>query len=135
MGDCGYVDAENQIWFCGRKAERVITPSGTLHTEPCERVFRTHRLGLRCALIGLGPRGQQRPAIVVEINLSDSRACREFAREFRVMALANPQTASIKTFYFHPDFPVDVRHNAKIHRLTLAKWAGTAKGFESDPKR
>ena len=33
------------------------------------------------------------------------------------------------------ELPVDVRHNAKIHRLTLAKWAVNAKGFESDPKR
>jgi hypothetical protein len=28
-----------------------------------------------------------------------------------------------------------VRHNAKIHRLALAKWALTVKGFQSDPKK
>jgi hypothetical protein len=33
-------------------------------------------------------------------------------------------------FYFRARFPVDVRHNAKIHRLTLAKWAATARGYE-----
>ncbi len=135
MGDCGYLDADGFLWFCGRKAERVETASGTLHTEPCERVFRAHPLAARCALIGLGPRGQQRPAIVMELNLPDSRACRALARELREIALKHDDTASIKTFYFHPHFPVDVRHNAKIHRLTLTKWAATAKGFESDPKR
>lgn len=135
MGDCGYLDAEHRLWFCGRKAERVETAAGTLHTEPCERVFRAHPLGLRCALIGLGPRGAQRPAVVVEVDLPDSRACRRLAREFRELAAAHPTTESITLFYFHPKFPVDVRHNAKIHRLKLAKWAATARGFESDPKR
>ncbi len=135
MGDCGYLDADGCLWFCGRKAERVETASGTLHTEPCERVFRAHPLTTRCALIGLGPRGQQRPALVMELNLPDSRACRTLARELRALALKHTETASIKTFYFHPHFPVDVRHNAKIHRLTLAQWAVTAKGYESDPKR
>jgi acyl-CoA synthetase (AMP-forming)/AMP-acid ligase II len=135
MGDCGYLDAEGRLWFCGRKAERVETPSTTLHTEPCEQVFRRHKLGLRCALVGLGPRGQQRPAVVVEVDLPSSRACRELARKLRELATGHEVTQSIKTFYFRAPFPVDVRHNAKIHRLQLAQWAATAKGFESDPKR
>ncbi|MBI4625448.1 MAG: AMP-binding protein [Verrucomicrobia bacterium] len=135
MGDCGYLDADGLLWFCGRKAERVATPGGTLHPEPCEQVFRAHALGSRCALIGLGERGQQRPAIVVEIDLPDSRACRELARELRALAVQHEHTAGIKLFYFRPELPVDVRHNAKIHRLSLAQWAATAMGFESDPKR
>lgn len=137
MGDCGYRDGEGRLWFCGRKAERVMMFGGTLYTEPCERVFRTHPRVKRCALIGLGEGGRQRPAIVVEVEaeLEDSAQCRAFARELRALALEFEETLPIKTFYFRPDFPVDVRHNAKIHRLTLARWAATAKGFESDPKR
>ena len=135
MGDCGYLDADGRLWFCGRKAERVETATGTCHTEPCEQVFRSHPLAIRWALIGLGPREQQRPAIVAELNLPDSRARRALARELCELALAHEHTAAINLFYFHPKFPVDVRHNAKIHRLTLAKWAATAKGFESNPKR
>lgn len=135
MGDCGYRDAEGRLWFCGRKAERVETMHGTLHTEPCEQVFRTHPRVARCALIGLGERPDQRAAVVVEATPLDSRACRAFARELRELALRQPHTEAIKIFFFHPRFPVDVRHNAKIHRLKLAKWAATAKGYESDPKR
>ncbi len=135
MGDCGYLDADDRLWFSGRKAERVETPFGTLHTEPCEQVFRAHPRVIRCALVGLGPRDQQRPAIVAEAEVKDSTDSRNFARELRALALAHPHTAPIKTFYFHPRFPVDVRHNAKIHRLTLAQWAASAKGYESDPKR
>ena len=135
MGDCGYLDAHGRLWFCGRKAERVETSAGTLHTEPCEQVFRAHPRVTRCALIGLGEPGRQRAALVVEAIVSDSGEARRFARELRTIALAHDYTLPIKTFYFHPQFPVDVRHNAKIHRLTLAQWAATAKGYESDPKK
>jgi acyl-CoA synthetase (AMP-forming)/AMP-acid ligase II len=135
MGDCGFFDLDGRLWFCGRKAERVETSSGTLHTEPCEQVFRQHPRAARCALIALGERGRQRPAIVVETRVRDSTEARTLARELRQLALAHEHTADIKVFYFREKFPVDVRHNAKIHRLTLAQWARTAKGFESDPKR
>lgn len=137
MGDCGYLDVSGRLWFCGRKAERVETPYGTLHTEPCEQVFRAHPRVTRCALIGLGEPGLQRAALVVEADVSDSGVARPFARELRALALQHEHTTPIKLFYFHPQFPVDVRHNAKIHRLTLAQWAQSpgVKGYESDPKK
>jgi acyl-CoA synthetase (AMP-forming)/AMP-acid ligase II len=135
MGDCGYLDADGRLWFVGRKVERVETQTGTLHTEPCEQVFRYHPRVTRCALVGLGERGRQRPALIVEAVVKDSAAARVFARELRVLALEHAHTTPVKLFYFHPKFPVDVRHNAKIHRLTLAQWAATAKGYESDPKK
>ena len=135
MGDCGYLDADGRLWFVGRKVERVETQQGTLHTEPCEQVFRCHPRVTRCALVGLGERGRQRPALIVEAVVKDSAAARVFARELRVLSLEHTHTTPVKLFYFHPKFPVDVRHNAKIHRLTLAQWAATAKGYESDPKK
>jgi olefin beta-lactone synthetase len=135
MGDCGYFDVHGRLWFCGRKAERVETPDEVLHTEPVEQVFRQHPRATRCALIGIGQRPNQRPAIVVETAIKNSTDARNFARDLRALALQHDHTSSIKLFYFLKRFPVDVRHNAKIHRLALAKWALTAKGYESDPKR
>jgi olefin beta-lactone synthetase len=135
MGDCGYVDPAGRLWFCGRKVERVVTPHGTLYPEPCEQVFRQHPRAARCALIGLGERPAQRAALVVETTVRNSTDARTLARELRALAVQHPHTVPIKLFYFRPKLPVDVRHNAKIHRLALAKWARTATGFESDPKR
>lgn len=132
MGDCGYFDAEGCLWFCGRKVERVVTIEGVLHTEPCEQVFRQHPRARRCALIGVGERPHQRPALVVETNVRDQRQARELARELRALGLKYPHTKDITRFYFRVKFPVDVRHNAKIHRLTLAVWARTALGFDAD---
>ncbi len=129
MGDCGYLDAEGRLWFCGRKAERVETGTATLHTELCEQRFRTHPRVGRCALIGLGERGRQRPALVVEWAASSAPEAKAFAGELRELARQHPETAAIGTFFFRAKFPVDVRHNAKIHRLTLAKWAANTPSF------
>ena len=125
MGDCGYLDPAGRLWFCGRKAERVETATGPLFTEPCEQVFRAHPRVTRCALIGLGQTGAQQPALVIETGSTESADRQSFARELRTLARQHAHTAAITRFYFHPKFPVDVRHNAKIHRLTLAQWAET----------
>ncbi len=129
MGDCGYFTEDGSLWFVGRKAERVETAAGTLHTEPCEQVFRPHPRARRCALIGLGERGAQVPALVAETAVRDEADAQALAAELRALARAHPHTAGITTFFFREKFPVDVRHAAKIHRLTLAKWAASAKSF------
>jgi acyl-CoA synthetase (AMP-forming)/AMP-acid ligase II len=136
MGDCGYLDEVGRLWFCGRVAERVETADGPMYTEPCEQVFRTHPWVARCALVGLGPRGRQTPAVVIEPKAGTPvRAATErqaFADTLRQLAIRHPHTAGIGCFYFYSCLPVDVRHNAKIHRLRLAKWAATARAVKAD---
>ena len=44
-----------------------------------------------------------------------------FISELRDLAGVNPQAALVKHVVFQRALPVDVRHNAKIHRLQLAK--------------
>ncbi len=128
MGDAGSLDATGRLWFTGRLAEGVVTANGILYTEPSEQVFRSHPQVARCALIGLGPPGRQQPALVIQPVAGSADKVR-LARELGEMAARHPQTAAIKKFFFHPAFPVDVRHNAKIHRLSLARWAATARAF------
>lgn len=130
MGDCGYLDAEGRIWFCGRKAERVTTAQGTLYTEPCERVFRRHPRARRCALVGLGEPGRQTPALVVEASVRGGRDAGALAADLRRLARDEPDAGRIRRFYFRKRLPVDVRHNAKIHRLALARWAARKPGAE-----
>jgi hypothetical protein len=44
-------------------------------------------------------------------------------RELQAMAAAHEVTRRIATFFVHPGFPVDIRHNSKIFREKLAVWA------------
>jgi acyl-CoA synthetase (AMP-forming)/AMP-acid ligase II len=128
MGDCGTLDDSGRLWFFGRKVERVVTKGGTMFTEPCEQVFRVHPRARRCALIGV----RSEPALVVETRIRGSADARKLVAELRALALQHPHTSKLMTFYFRPDFPVDVRHNAKIHRLALASWARSSLAYSSD---
>jgi acyl-CoA synthetase (AMP-forming)/AMP-acid ligase II len=126
MGDCGMLDDSGRLWFLGRKVERVLTREGTFFTEPCEQVFRRHPRARRCALVGV----RDEPALVAEAATAGRADARSLAAELRALALRHPHTAPISTFYFKARLPVDARHNAKIHRLALSRWAVSARGYQ-----
>ena len=127
MGDLGWLDDQGRLWFCGRKGQRVITKTETLYTLPCEAIFNIHPKVKRSALVGVGEKGDQEAVIIVEpedkalINDSDDREV--FIQELLDLGKRFPHTDEIKFFLLHPEFPVDIRHNAKIFREQLADWA------------
>ena len=125
MGDLGWMDNKGRIWFCGRKNHRVQTPSGTLYTIPCEAIFNNHPNVLRSALVGVGEPPDQKPVICIQTCLNNSAVHgKEIKEELLVLASQNIPTQDIEwTILFHEDFPMDIRHNAKIYREKLAAWA------------
>ncbi|HTU18726.1 MAG TPA: fatty acid CoA ligase family protein, partial [Gemmataceae bacterium] len=124
MGDVGYLDVSGRLWFCGRKSQRVITANGTLFTIPCEGVFNAHPAVYRSALVGVTRNGIPSPVLCVEREKeTTSPDDEQLRRELLALAARHPQTHAIQTILFHPSFPVDIRHNAKIFREKLAVWA------------
>ncbi len=137
MGDVGYRDEQGRLWYCGRKADRVETAQGVLFSTPCEGVFDAHPGVRRSALVGVAGRGgagspdgtdhaggRSTPVLCVEAEPGLSRSARRaLARELRALAGERAHTRAIGDFLFHPGFPVDIRHNAKIDRPALARWA------------
>jgi acyl-CoA synthetase (AMP-forming)/AMP-acid ligase II len=125
MGDMGWIDGEGRLWFCGRKAELVATGEGPLYTDCCEAIFNQHPKVARSALIDLG---EGQPGLVIEpMPGAFPRGPKQRARfiaEMERLAAGQPGTRQIKRFFFERHFPVDVRHNAKIHRLSLARKYG-----------
>lgn len=124
MGDLGYQDNEGRVWFCGRKAHRVVTPQETLFTIPVEGIFNSHPQVFRTALVGIGKQGKQQPALCVELEAGvPEQEQSRIRRELIALGSKYPHTKSIIKILFHPAFPVDIRHNAKIFREKLAVWA------------
>lgn len=124
MGDVGYLDEAGRLWFCGRKAQRVVTPAGTLFTVPCEGVFNAHPAVFRSALVGVDRGRGVEPVIVVELDPAADRIDpKRLVEELLARAAEQEPTRAIRTLLVHPRFPVDVRHNAKIGRERLARWA------------
>ena len=123
MGDLGYKDEQGRLWFCGRKVERVVCQEHTFYTDCCEAVFNTHKAVFRSALIAFEKEGKTLPAVVIELKrkLSAFQA-KNLLQELRELAQTMETTREISHFCFYKKFPVDVRHNAKIHRLTLTRY-------------
>ncbi|MCG3173248.1 MAG: Long-chain-fatty-acid--CoA ligase [Myxococcota bacterium] len=123
MGDLGYFDAAGRLWYCGRKSHRVETAAGLMFTETCEAVFNTLPGVMRTALVGVGPRGNQKPVLCVEPERGHAYTEIDLRERILNRAREFPHTAAISTVLFHEGFPVDIRHNAKIGREKLAVWA------------
>jgi acyl-CoA synthetase (AMP-forming)/AMP-acid ligase II len=124
MGDLGYLDEIGRLWFCGRKTDRVVTAAGTLYTVPCEAVFDTHPKVRRTALVGVPSGEASRPVLCVELDPDEKAADRgSVATELLEIGAKHAHTREIHTVLFHDSFPVDIRHNAKIGRAELARFA------------
>ncbi|MFN0242407.1 MAG: fatty acid CoA ligase family protein [Planctomycetota bacterium] len=132
MGDLGYFDGDGRLWFCGRKSHRLQTSSGLIAPVPTENVYNRHPRVHRSALVGIGARGSERPLLVVQPKDGamprGRRARARFEDELRstfsdgARARAVP-LAHVSEFRFRSSLPVDVRHNAKIRREELKRWA------------
>ncbi len=125
-GDLAWIDEQGRIWFCGRKSQRLVTAAGPMFSVQVEQIFNVVPGVARTALVGVGPRGAQRPVLCVEPEPGGDEsaialALKRRGAEFEI-------TATISEFLFHRSFPVDIRHNAKIGREQLAVWAAKRSG-------
>jgi len=124
LGDVGYQDEKGRLWYCGRKAHRVrIAPDETLYSVCCEAIVNHHPDVARSALVGVPAGNWQKPVLILEPKPGFSGDRQKLLAEAAALAAKSPLTQAIKTFLIHEDFPVDIRHNAKIFREKLAVWA------------
>jgi len=129
LGDLGYFDEKGRLWFCGRKAHRVETTGGVMLTIPCEAIFNEHPQVYRSALVGIKRvGGKVIPVMIVEpVSNCDHN---KLIEELKKLAMANELTKGIDHFLINYEFPVDIRHNAKIFREKLAVWAANELGWQ-----
>ncbi|MFE1593449.1 fatty acid CoA ligase family protein [Nocardia sp. NPDC058705] len=120
-GDLGRLDEQGRIWFCGRKSQRIVTALGPMFTVQVEQVFNAVSGVARTALVGVGAPGAQRPVLCVELEPGADEVA--VLTRLRTRAAEFGTVAPIAEFLVHPHFPVDIRHNAKIGREQLARWA------------
>jgi acyl-CoA synthetase (AMP-forming)/AMP-acid ligase II len=141
-GDVGYLDDEGRFWYCGRKSQRVETADGPLFTECVEALFNACPFVGRTALVGVGPRGRQQPALVFEAT-GEVKSCGnrvapkysylQIVEKLREWSGRHTLTQSVRHFLEYDHLPVDVRHNSKINREQLAIWAAKRVGRPQPP--
>ena len=121
VGDVGYRDSNGRIWFCGRKAHRVVVGEKTYFSEQVEGPFNALSWVKRSAFVGAKHDGRIAPTIILETwsgGVPAGNVALGFPPE-----LIDAMQGTLVSLRFHPRFPVDPRHNAKIDRDALAQWA------------
>ncbi|GAA2754250.1 alpha/beta fold hydrolase [Amnibacterium kyonggiense] len=115
-GDVGHLDDGGRLWVEGRLPHVVTTPDGVV--TPVQVELAAQRAGApRAAAVGVGPRGTQQLVVVVE---GGEGPLAEPALAERVRAEADRPVAAVLAVR---ELPTDVRHNAKIDRTRVARWA------------
>ncbi|WP_331743769.1 AMP-binding protein [Kitasatospora sp. NBC_01300] len=122
-GDLGWLDGSGRLWFLGRSAHRVHGAGFVLDTAVVERITDAVPGIGRTALIGLGPAGRQRPVLCVELAPSAASSATAVLQGLRHALSAVPGGHRIATVLLHRRLPTDPRHNSRVDRDRLARWA------------
>ncbi len=129
-GDVGRLDTAGRLWVEGRMAHVVATADGPVTPVPLE-IAAEAATGSRCAVTGVGPAGCAQVVVVVEQEGKAGLAGTDLDTMVRG-ALAPQALAAVLTV---PTFPVDRRHNSKIDRTRLGRWAGALLAGGPAPRR
>ncbi len=131
FGDAGYLDEKGRLWVCGRVSQRVKAADGPVFPLMCEPLFDAHPAVRRSGLVGVpGPDGEI-PVICIESRRDCGMDEEHLSTELRELAASSEQARKIQHILFKPKLPVDPRHNSKIERPHLARWAARQLGRQA----
>lgn len=129
-GDVGYLIGSS-IYYCGRLNHAIKANSRFYYSKCVERVCNEHPDIYRSALVYIGSRAKgydlanhslDEIGVMIEVrgvDVSDREVRERIKAELRDMCNRDVGAQGIAKFFFHPSFPVDTRHNAKIFRCKL----------------
>ena len=120
-GDVGRFDEQGRLWVAGRLAHTIVTADGILTPLWLEQAFASVDDVAAAAMVGVGPRGDQRVvAIVVPTEPIKRARIASVEQADRVRATVDVDVVAVLEV---PALPVDARHNAKVDRIRLQQWA------------
>jgi acyl-CoA synthetase (AMP-forming)/AMP-acid ligase II len=123
-GDVGHFDAAGRLWVEGRLAHVVKAPDGVVTPVGAEQAIERLDDVRLAAITGVGPAGTQAVAAVVE-TVPPARKAGPAGTGLagRVREAALEAGVEVSAVLVVPAQPTDIRHNAKIDRTRLSRWA------------
>lgn len=118
-GDVGHIDPEGRLWVEGRSVHVIDSDPNPITPVPVEVAVERLDGIQRAAAVGVGPAGCQQLVIVVE-NPARADGVAPLAVVTAVRGAVEYPVAAVLTV---GDLPVDIRHNTKIDRTAVARWA------------
>jgi acyl-coenzyme A synthetase/AMP-(fatty) acid ligase len=125
-GDVGHFDAEGRLWVEGRLGHVITAPGGVVTPVGAEQAIESLDVVRMAGIVGVGPAGTQAVAAVVE-TLPPARKAGPAGPELagKVRDAARAAGVAVAAVLVVPAQPTDIRHNAKIDRTRLARWASS----------
>jgi acyl-coenzyme A synthetase/AMP-(fatty) acid ligase len=117
----GQLDAEGRLWIGGRLGHVITTPAGPVAPVAAEHAIETVPGVVAATVVGVGPAGAQQQVAVVETE-RPIRVPRQAGLDL-VDAVRAAAGDGIVAVFEVPALPVDRRHNSKIDRTRVARWA------------
>ncbi|MCU1549350.1 MAG: alpha/beta fold hydrolase [Arthrobacter sp.] len=123
-GDIGHFDAAGRLWVEGRLAHVVTAPGTVVTPVGAEQAIERLEDVALAAVVGVGPSGTQAVVAVVE-TVPAARRAGPAAPQLagRVREAARQAGVSVSAVLVVSSQPTDIRHNAKIDRTRLSRWA------------
>ena len=122
-GDVGWLDGEGRLWVSGRRSHVIESPHGPIAPVGIEQQVQRLPWVRWCAAVGVGPPGTQ-SVVVIVIPIDGRGVWAGYERSAEVRAAVRDSLGiDVAAVLQRSEFPVDVRHQAKIDRTALAGWA------------
>ncbi len=122
-GDVGHLDEQGRLWVEGRLVHVLSTPAGPLTPVGVEQRIEALPAVDAAAVVGVGPVGTQQVVAVV-VPRAGARWRRPLAPAELAHAVRSAADADVAAVLAVPALPTDIRHNSKIDRAAVARWAG-----------
>jgi acyl-coenzyme A synthetase/AMP-(fatty) acid ligase len=117
-GDVGHFDDDGRLWIEGRLVHVIVTAQGPVTPVGLERRAEAIPAVKRAAAVGIGPRGAQQVVMVMETEYGTSGLAPDGLRD-----AVRDAVGEVPAVLTVSDLPVDIRHNSKIDRVRLGRWA------------
>jgi acyl-coenzyme A synthetase/AMP-(fatty) acid ligase/pimeloyl-ACP methyl ester carboxylesterase len=120
-GDVGHLDSDGRLWIEGRLVHVITTAGGPVAPVGIEQAVEAVPGVRMAAAVGVGPTETQQIAVVVVPTVATGRA--GLATDALADAVRDAVENEIAAVLTTPRLPVDKRHNSKIDRTRVARWA------------
>lgn len=129
-GDVGHLDEAGRLWVEGRTAHVIATAQGPITPVLVEDAAESVPSVRRAGAAGVGPRGTQHAVVVLETEegyrpgkATRPRPADPALAEAVRRAVRETSRVDVVAVFTTAALPTDIRHNSKIDRAALARWA------------
>ena len=119
-GDVGHLDPEGRLWVEGRLVHVITSPDGPVTPVGVEQAVEARAEVAHAAVVGVGPAGTQAVVAVVVPPAPSPGPLASAELTAMVREAAPVPLAAVLTVR---RLPTDIRHNSKIDRAAVARWA------------